>query len=109
MARQFVHDKSYGIRELIEIRSEYKTGHVPGIVVVLDGTVPVALDKLVGGVLSFRQSSGANLQFTISEAKDHLSGTSLFLQGKTESDVPASARVYVSVPCETEPPPIERG
>ena len=104
MAQQFVRDKSYGIHELIEIRSEYGTGHVPGLVVVLDGTVPVALEKLVGGVLSFHQPSGADVQFTISEAKDHLSGTSVFLRDKTESDVPTSARVYISAFCQAEPP-----
>lgn len=85
----------YQRRDAFEIKYEYGTGHPPGLVVVLDRSVPIDLSQLKGKHAVIRRPDGSSVRWVIDEAKDHLLATSLFFGGKSHNDVPAGSQISI--------------
>jgi hypothetical protein len=84
------------VKEAFEIKAAYKTGHEPGLVVVLDRAVSRQPAELTGSTAAIRTPSGNLVRVRIDEAKDHLAATSLFFRHLNPGDVPAGSVVEIS-------------
>ena len=82
------------VRDVFEIKESYRTGHEPGLVVVLDRLVSKASTLLVGKV-ALVQTPGGILRLKIDGARDHGVANSLFFKSLTISDVPIGSRIEI--------------
>ena len=85
------------IKETFEIKPEHRTGHVTGLVVVLDGLASADVKMLTGRLATIRMPSGNVLQVPIDEAKDHGPVHSLFFKGLTRKDIPDGSEISLEL------------
>lgn len=84
------------MKDAFEIKAGYKTGHEPGLVVVLDRVVSQQPADLIGRMAVVRTPSGNLVRVRIDEGKDHIAATSLFFRHLNLGDVPAGSVVEIS-------------
>lgn len=96
MERLLDQNDLYLLRDTFEIKHDHGTGHSPGLVVVLDRRVNTDLTQLKGRSAVVHRPDGSTVEFVIDEAKDHLSATSVFFEGKCLQDVPVGSQICVT-------------
>jgi hypothetical protein len=84
------------IKDLVEIKEEYKTGHEPGLVVVLDTLIPQDPADLVGRVAEILTPTKGRMRSPIQDAKNHGTATSLFFRGLVREDIPLGSEVVIA-------------
>ena|SRR6266446_2896747 len=81
------------VKDTFEIKPEHHSGHVAGLVVVLDTLATSEVEKLSGRLVTIRIPSGKVLQLPIDEAKEHGPVNSLFFKGLTRKDIPINSEI----------------
>ncbi len=84
------------IKDTFEIKAKHKTGHEPGLVVVLDTPIVEDPGKLVGQIACIWLPSGNTLELPIDEAKEHGAANSLFFRGLAPDDIPVGCEIKVA-------------
>ena len=83
------------VKDVFEIKEQYRTGHVPGLVTVLDRLVSHDPILLIGKKAIVRTPSGEKLRLKIDGARDHGVVNSLFFKNLTTTDVPIGSSVEI--------------
>ncbi len=81
-------NSKFEVMDSFEINVEHD--HPSGVVVVLDRQVLKKPAKLIGLVVKIQLTS-RHFSLQVFSAKDHLTATSLFFEGKTIDDIPSGA------------------
>jgi hypothetical protein len=92
------------IQETFEIKPAYNTGHVPGLVVVLDTLITKDPHSLVGKRVMVRTSFGEVSHLCIDEAKEHGPVNSLFFRNLVQGDIPLDAEIGIQQDTPAESP-----
>ncbi len=83
------------VKDVFEIKEDYRTGHEPGLVAVLDRLVSPDPASLIGKAALVQSPGGEMLRLRIDEAKDHGAVNSLFFKGLTPAEVPIGSRIEI--------------
>jgi hypothetical protein len=83
------------IKDVIEIKEEYHTGHEPGLVVVLHTLLAPNPDELVGQIAQIRIPATGILELPIDEAKQHEAVNSLFFRNRVRENIPVGCEIVL--------------
>lgn len=97
MDKSFDQNETFRIKEVFEVKEEHRTGHDPGLVVVLDRSIVGVPLTLVGGTAVIHTPNGVAFRVRIEEAKDHLAATSLFFRNMKIGDVPVGSEITITL------------
>jgi hypothetical protein len=84
------------IKDLFEIKEEYKTGHEPGLVIVLDTLIPQDPTDLVGRIAEIQIPTKGNIRLPIQEVQHHGTATSLFFPGLARENIPLGSEIVIA-------------
>jgi hypothetical protein len=83
------------VKDVFQVKEQYKTGHEPGLVVVLDRLVSTDPNLLLGKVALISTPNGKSLHVRIDDAREHGTVNSLFFNSLELTAVPVGSRVEI--------------
>jgi hypothetical protein len=86
------------VKDVFEIKEQYRTGHEPGLVAVLDRLVSQDPTLLIGKAALVQTPGGGILRLRIDGARDHGVVNSLFFKSLTTADVPIGSSIEIRDP-----------